>query len=320
MLLETGYLICEYRIIEVIGDGGFSVVYKAEDTQLERWVAIKQLNPDAFAEYATAERFKREARLAASLNHPHIVSTYALRQEGDLLFLIMEYMPGGSVRDLIERYGFLAPGTVVKLAAHVCHALEALHMREIIHRDIKPENILCTADGDFKLADFGLAHNARVEPRQRAAGPQSGTLHYMSPEQALGHELTPASDIYSLATVLYEALSGRYYLPILDEAEMIDLITSLLPVFLSSYSAALDVFDAPLMRALAKNPAERPLSARLFFDEIRNASKQRRAAAPPPELEHELHTIRVLRDILNERNRRWHGSTRPGYATPITPK
>src|SRR5258708_33123940 len=101
---------------------------------------------------------------------------------------------------------------LLKLASHVCHALDVLHQRGVIHRDIKPENILHTGSGDFKLADFGLAHISQVDRRRSSAGPQSGTLLYMSPEQAAGKEITAQSDIYSFATVLYEALTGIYYL------------------------------------------------------------------------------------------------------------
>src|SRR5579859_7236995 len=212
MLLGAGENIDEFRILDVIGDGGFSVVYKAEDTHLERLVAIKQLNPGAFTEFGTEERFIREAKLAASLNHPNIVSIYAFKKQRDSLFLVMEFLDGGSVRELITEYGHLTSGTLLKLATHVCHALDVLHPRGIIHRDIKPENILCTSSGDFKLADFGLAHVAQLDRRRSSAGPQSGTLLYMSPEQAEGKELTPQSDIYSFATVLYEALTGTYYL------------------------------------------------------------------------------------------------------------
>ncbi len=300
MLLKPGHTIGEYRIVEVIGSGGFSVVYKAEDTLLERLVAVKQLNPNAFTEFSTAERFKREAKLAASLNHPHIVSTYALRQEGDLLFLVMEYLPGGSVRSLLNQHGFLSQNTVIKLAANVCHALDALHGRGIVHRDIKPENILINADGDFKLADFGLAHNIRLDPRHRSSGPQSGTLLYMSPEQALGHEVEARSDIYSLATVLYEALTGQYYLPVVDEPEMIDSIVKFDPLPLSALNPQLDLFEAPLMHALRKDPDQRQPSARIFFDELRNATKRRRPLPMPSEVAEELRTIRILRDVLNE--------------------
>ena len=119
-------------------------------------------------------------------------------------------------------YGYLTHATLLKLASHVCAALDVLHGRGVIHRDIKPENILCTASGDFKLADFGLAHIAQLDRRRSSAGPQSGTLLYMSPEQAAGQELTPRSDIYSFAAVLYEALTGVYYLPFPTDDETRD--------------------------------------------------------------------------------------------------
>ncbi len=299
MLLRPGHFIGDYRILDVIGDGGFSVVYKAEDTQLERLVAVKQLNPDAFKEHGTVERFKREARLAASLVHPHIVLTYAWQQQGELLFLVMEYVPGGSVRDLINKYGFLAPGMVVKLAAHVCHALETLHGRGIIHRDIKPENILCSDEGEFKLADFGLAHNARLEPGHRSIGPQSGTLLYMSPEQARGDEIDERSDIYSLAAVLHEALTGHHYLNDFEENDLADGIVGHAPQPPSSFDATLAPLDEPLLRALSKDPADRQPAARVFADELRAALKQLRTQ-PPPDLLNELRTIRILRDVLNE--------------------
>src|SRR5260370_41851308 len=144
MLLRAGDFLDEFRILDVIGDGGFSVVYKAEDTQLERLVAIKQLNPGAFTEFGTEERFIREAKLAASLNHPNIVSIYTFKRQNGSLFLVMEYLDAGSVREMIDGNGYLAQGKLLKLATHVCHALDVLHQRRIIHRGIKPGNILST--------------------------------------------------------------------------------------------------------------------------------------------------------------------------------
>src|SRR5260370_13773421 len=150
MFLQPDDYLDEFRILDVIGDGGFSVVYKAEDTTLERLVAIKQLNPDAFTEFGTEARFMREAKLAANLNHPNIVSIYTFKKQGGRLFLIMEYLDDGSVRDLLNVYGHLTVGTLLKLATHVCHALDVLHTRGVIHRDVKPENILRNSAGDFK--------------------------------------------------------------------------------------------------------------------------------------------------------------------------
>jgi len=204
MQLKPGDTIGEYEILEVIGNGGFSVVYRAEDTNLLRPVAIKQLSPEAFSEAGTREWFIREARLSASLNHPNIVATFALREQGDSIFLVMEYLSGGDLHNLVSERGPLDRATLLRVASNVCHALETLHARNVIHRDIKPENILIAQEGHFKLADFGLAHvrQARHDGLNRASGPQPGTLLYMSPEQALGKKVTARSDLYSLAAVL----------------------------------------------------------------------------------------------------------------------
>lgn len=301
MYLEPGDQIGEFNILEVIGEGGFSIVYKAEDTSLDRVVALKQLNPGVYHEFATAEKFRREARLAASLNHPHIVQTYALREENDTLFLVMEFMAGGSVRELINQHGYLSQGAVVKMASNVCHALTTLHSRGIIHRDIKPENILSNEEGIFKLADFGLAHDVRSELGDRGIGPQSGTLMYMSTEQAMGEKVTARSDTYSLATVLYEALTGRYYLP--ESKDDDGVLTQILtgePIPPSFYNPLLEAFDEPIMRALEKSPERRQPNARTFYEELRNAARQRRSQPLPPEIAEELQTIRLLRDVLNE--------------------
>ncbi len=306
MLLQPGDMLDEFRIVDLIGNGGFSVVYKAEDTELERVVAVKQLNTSVFTEFGTDERFLREAKLAASLNHPHIVSIYAFKRQFGTLFLVMEYLDGGSVRDLIDGYGYLTHATLLKLASHVCEALDVLHGRGVIHRDIKPENILCTSSGDFKLADFGLAHMAQLDRRLSSAGPQSGTLLYMSPEQASGQELTPQSDIYSFAAVLYEALTGVYYLPFPpDEDAAIDGILNGEPLAPSATNPRVaTTFDTPLLRALSKNPESRYQTAGAFLDALKNAAAlQKRSngtAKLSAEVDAELYVIRTLRDLLNE--------------------
>jgi len=306
MLLQPDDYLDEFRILDVIGDGGFSVVYKAEDTQLERLVAVKQLNPDTFTELGTEERFIREAKLAASLNHPNIVSIYTFKRQSGSLFLIMEYLDGGSVRELLAEYGHLAQGTLLKLAIHVCHALDVLHERGVVHRDIKPENILCTRAGDFKLADFGLAHISQLDRRRSSVGPQSGTLLYMSPEQAAGEAVTAQSDIYSFATVLYEALTGLYYLPpASDDDGVIDLILTgeVLPPSRANPNVS-DTFDDMILRALDKDPARRYQMAGELLDALKSAATHKKRSngttGPAADLAKELYTIRTLRDLLNE--------------------
>jgi serine/threonine protein kinase len=318
--LKPGQSIGEYKIKEIIGNGGFSVVYKAEDTLLLRPVAIKQLSPEIFSEEGTREWFVREARLAASLNHPNIVATYALREQGDSLFLVMEYLPGGDLHTLIDDNGPLTRNTVMKVASNVCHALETLHARNVIHRDIKPENILIGQEGQFKLADFGLAHIRQAAyGRDDASGPHPGTLLYMSPEQALGGEVTVRSDIYSLAVVLYEAITGHYYLDFDlesdDDDTLLHLIVQADPLPLDRHHDTVPPeLGEPLFQALSKDPEQRPCAARDFLSELKSAiSRSRRSTLSlkrrhletqipetGPELLRQLYAVRTLRDANQE--------------------
>ncbi|NDJ79244.1 MAG: protein kinase [Chloroflexi bacterium] len=323
MELKPGDNIGEYTVLDMIGDGGYSVVYKAEDTNLLRPVAIKQFSPEVFSETGTREWFVREARLSASLNHPNIVATYALREQADNLFLVMEYLPGGDLHTLIEENGPLSRSVLLKVASNVCHALETLHARNIIHRDIKPENILIAQENHFKLADFGLAHihhhQARLGSANASSGPQPGTLLYMSPEQAFGHEVTVRSDIYSLAVVLYEAMTGHYYFDYdymtEDDDALLQLIAEESPLPIDGHHDSVPpALGEPLLRALSKDPEERPATAREFLNEIKNAvsrskrstltQKRRRIEAQPPlvspELLQQLYTVRTLRDADNQ--------------------
>lgn len=319
MRLRPGDTIGEYRIQQVIGNGGFSVVYRAQDTNLLRTVAIKQLNPDAFAEEGTREWFIREAQLTASLTHPNIVQIFSLRDEGDLIFLVMEYLPS-DLHELIDLTGPLDRQQFTRVASDICRALETLHARNVIHRDVKPENILIGPEGQFKLADFGLAHVRQLHGAADAQGPQPGTLLYMSPEQAFGREVTARSDIYSLAVVLYEAVTGHYYFPFDEHDDSDDLLLEMidnddpLPIEHHHPSIPLDI-EAPLLRALSKDPAERPPTARAFMAELKNAithsklttlSKKRRDPNSarqndvPAALRRDLYAIRTLRDAEHQ--------------------
>ncbi len=318
--LTPGDFVGEYRIIDVIGDGGFSVVYKAEDVILRRPVAIKQLRPEAFREEGSLDWFLREAQLTASLNHPNIVHIYTLREEGDSWFLVMEYLPG-DLHSLLHDHGPLDRPTLLKVATDICAALDILHTRDIIHRDVKPENILIAEANRFKLADFGLAHVHAPQWHgvDSSEGPQPGTLLYMSPEQAFGREITPRSDIYSLAVVLYEAITGHYYYKFDEyresEETLLELIANGEPLPIDHLHPTVppDIAE-PMLRALSKDPAFRPASARAFLADLKNAisrgkhstlTQKRRSLEPQrlgasPELLHQLYAIRTLRDAEHQ--------------------
>ncbi len=320
--LLPGNAIDEYVIQHVIGDGGFSTVYRAHDTQLDRLVAVKQFRSEAFAGNSARDWFRREAQLTASLRHPNIVQIYSMREAFGSMFLVMEYLPADLLQ-IVRDHGHLENNKLLQVASDMCRALDTLHARNIIHRDIKPENILLAqADRDqFKLADFGLAH---VHPTQRyghndAIGPQPGTLLYMSPEQALGNRVTPRSDIYSLAVVLYEALTGHYYLDFdedqHDDNDLIDLITNAnpLPILPNGSSNRVEL-EQPLLRALSKDPAERPANARAFLVDLKNAASRSKrstlsrryrtlsgeSAVASPELLGELYAVRTLREAEDQ--------------------
>jgi serine/threonine protein kinase len=204
-----------YRILEKLGSGGMGEVYKAEDLTLLRTVAIKVLTEPDHVPGADV-RFLREARIASQINHPHIVTIYQVGEVDGRAFIVMEYVEGRSLRDLIMADAIRAE-SVIDIALQICEALAEAHSRGIIHRDIKPENILLTERNQVKLLDFGLAKPFR--PTRHGSGGTSietltetgavmGTLSYMSPEQLRGEQLDRRTDIFSFGIVLYEMITG----------------------------------------------------------------------------------------------------------------
>jgi eukaryotic-like serine/threonine-protein kinase len=184
-------------------------VYLAHDGVLERDVALKVLRSQYAGDEEVAERFRREARSAASLSHPNIVQVYDRGEAEDgTSYIAMEYVPGGTLKEQIGRRGPLGDRETAAVGAQIADALGAAHERGVIHRDIKPQNVLVTASGDLKVTDFGIARAASAVTSS-ASGAIFGTAGYISPEQALGEPVGPASDLYSLGVILYEMLTGE---------------------------------------------------------------------------------------------------------------
>ena len=207
--MERTVLDNRYAVSSLLGGGGMGKVFLACDQVLDRDVALKVLRDQYAQDEEFVGRFEREAKAAASLNYPHIVSVYDRGTAADgTYYIAMEYVPGGTLKDRILKEGAMQTASAVRLASQVADALGVAHARGMVHRDIKPQNVLLTADGDAKVADFGIAR-AASETTISNSGLVLGTAKYMSPEQATGDPVGPASDLYSLGVVLYEMLTGE---------------------------------------------------------------------------------------------------------------
>ena len=215
-MLSPGQRLFEYEIVRLLGRGGFAAVYEARDRMLDRPVAIKHLLLDKAKDQRAVKRFMQEARIAAALEHPNIVTAYALRIESRQIYMIMEYLSGGSLKDLLDRRGKIPVAQTARLATGICEGLAKLHSKGIIHRDIKAENILLTADGRPKIIDLGIAHvpEAAGGMGLTQVGFQPSTVLFSSPEQFRGEKLDARSDVYQVGELLYHMLTGHHYIDV----------------------------------------------------------------------------------------------------------
>jgi eukaryotic-like serine/threonine-protein kinase len=197
-----------FRLEEKVGSGGMSSVYRAFDPTLERRVAIKMMHRDISSDPDQLERFRREARAVARLNHPHVVTVIDAGEDEGAPYIVFEYVEGETLKERIRRLGRLPVSEAVAYAIEIARALECAHSHKLVHRDVKPQNVLINGDGRAKVTDFGIARSMEAQGLT-APGRVLGTTDYVSPEQALGHEVTEQSDIYSLGIVLYEMLTGE---------------------------------------------------------------------------------------------------------------
>ena len=244
-------------------------VFLAHDGVLDRDVALKVLRSQYANDAEFVERFRREARSAASLSHPNIVSVYDRGETGDgSSYIAMEYVSGGTLKERLDERGPIEPGRALAATSQVAEALWAAHSRGVIHRDIKPQNILLTDTGHLKVTDFGIARAASTVTIS-ATNAVFGTAGYLSPEQALGEPATPRSDLYSLGIVLYEMLTGVVpYRADNPVAVCMKHVTEPLRPPRKVDPAIPAAVDALVVKMLAKDPADRPASASELLDDI----------------------------------------------------
>ena len=197
-----------YEIVEEIGKGGMAIVYKAKCLVLNRYVALKVLRPEFREDKDFINRFKVEAQSAGSLSHPNIVSIYDIGQDGDLDYIVMEYVEGVTLKQYLDAKGVIPWKEAVDYAAQICAGLEHAHKKGIVHKDIKPHNIIITREGTLKITDFGIAKVMSTSTIATGGGAM-GSVHYFSPEQARGGYTDAKTDLYSLGVVLYEMVTGK---------------------------------------------------------------------------------------------------------------
>jgi len=271
-----------YEIVRPLGSGGVADVYLAHDEVLDRDVALKMLNRERSGDEEFVERFRREARSAAALSHPNIVSIYDRGESEDgSCYISMEYLPGGTLKDRISRDGRLSPSVAAEVAIQISEALGAAHERGVIHRDIKPQNVLVTRSGDVKVVDFGIAR-AESDTSMTQTNLVMGTAAYMSPEQATGGEAGPRGDLYSLGVVMYEMLNG--VLPFGGDDPVAVAMKHVNVPLRPPKEVAPDIpesMNSLVARLLAKDPNDRPANAGALVDELRRSTREE--ARPEPE-------------------------------------
>jgi serine/threonine-protein kinase len=253
-----------YRLDDVLGRGGMSEVWRAEDLELGRHVAIKLLAPDA-----DGARFDREARAVASLAHPNITQLYDYGESDGRPYMVLEYVPGGTLEERLGDHKALPDEEALAIAAGIAAGLAHAHARGVVHRDLKPANVLFDEEGRPKLADFGIARMAAGEGTLTEAGTVLGTAAYISPEQAMGEPATAASDVYSFGVILYRMLTGRLPFESSNPMELVMLHRDAPPPPISELRDDAPVrLESTAMAALAKRPADRPPDGAALLAEL----------------------------------------------------
>lgn len=274
-----------YQLLERVGSGGMAAVYRAQDLVLGRIVAVKLLHPSLTGDAVFLENFKREAHAAANLSHPNIVTVHDIGQDGDRHYIVMEFVEGQTLKQLIRQVGEGRPLPIhraLDLAVQICAGLGYAHRAGLVHCDMKPQNVLVARDDRVKVTDFGIAR-AVTEVTGRASELVWGTPQYFAPEQATGEAATPASDVYSVGVMLFEMLTGR--LPFTADSAAALALKHLHepPPAVSALNPAVPAaLEEIVNKVLAKDPAARYRTAGQFGRILDTYRRQRPDGATPP--------------------------------------
>jgi serine/threonine-protein kinase len=299
----------KYRIGRKIGSGGIGVVYAAEHVSLGHEVAVKVLRGAAARDGGEIARLRREAYIQVHVEHPNVVRVLDLDQMPDgSIYVVMERLLGRALADKLARDGLLAPGNAITVFTHVCRALDAAHRKGVVHRDLKPGNIFLCDDGVAKVLDFGMSKLATAESLTQT-GYTLGTPEYMAPEQCIGAQVEPRTDIYALGVMMYEALTGELPIVAQSRRELLDLHQRQIPVPLRERRPDLpipDALDAAVMKCLKKRLNERPKSASQLEQLLASIPSEGLANSYPPGTTRRSTASRYANDP--------HARTAPGHA------
>jgi len=269
-----------YQLLEALGKGGMAFVYRARDLMLERYVAVKVLREDYSRDPAFQDRFRLEAKAAANLSHPNIVTVHDFGLDAGKLFIVMEYVPGKNLKTLIQQRGRFNPEEALPLIVQACAGIGYAHRAGLVHCDVKPQNMLVTPDQRLKVADFGISRAlASIHPDEQSEVVW-GSPQYFSPEQASGAAPSPASDVYSLGVVLYEMLTGSLPFDATTATELARLHMDVLPPLLTdSLPDVSPALEQILLKVLSKEPSARYRTADQLGRVLLNFGNARTAPA-----------------------------------------
>ena len=287
-MTPPGILNDRYQLVESLGTGGMALVYKAKDLMLERHVAVKVLREDFSVDAAFRERFRQEAKAAANLSHPNIVTVHDFGLDQRHLFIVMELVPGTDLKTRIREKGRFEVQEALDLMVQACQGVGYAHRAGLVHCDIKPHNILVSLDGRVKVTDFGIARAlATISPEERSDVVWGSPL-YFSPEQAAGLPPSPASDVYSLGVILYEMLTGQLPFNSADASELARMHREVQPVAPRVLNPDIPKpLEDIILKVLSKEPAARYRTADQFgrllagLQSLKNVSAQAQSGTIP---------------------------------------